>query len=228
MTKHSLRIAPTELPKSLAWQGEPLGRRAVLTRLGAAAALALWPRLPAVRAAARDTIYQRIWDADQPPSGIPAIAMDEAGDPARGFVRVDERGGRDPQHRLFAEVNIPAHKRRTYDLCKALFDNYRLDQTKPEDNQPAEAREILALLEAVADAPPMAAARAHLERQNGASYSTDAWQELIFELWFRQFDDGSNLDLSGFEHVVVGEQKGSEVNGHHFWYEGDAVSRLWK
>ena len=203
----------------MAWQGEPLGRRAVLARLGAAAALALWPRLPAVRAATRDTIYQRIWDADQAGSGIPAIAMDEVGDPTRGFVRVDERGGRDPQHRLFAEVNIPAPKRRSYDLCKALFDNYRLDQTKPEDNQPAEAREILALLEAVADAPPMAAARAHLERQNGASYSTDAWQELIFELWFRQFDIGSNLDLSGFEHVVVGEQKGSEVNGHHFWYK---------
>ena len=167
----------------------------------------------------RATVYQRIWDVDQSASGLPAIAMDEAGDPARGFVRVDEDGGRDPEHRLFAEVNIPARKRRTYDLCKALFDNYRLDQTKPEDNRPEEAREILALLEAVADAPPMAAARAHLKRQNGASYSDDAWQELIFELWFRQFDDGRNLDLSGFEHVAVGEQKGSEVNGHHFWYK---------
>ena len=164
----------------------------------------------------------------KPVAAFPRLPWTTTGDAARGFVRVDERGGRGPQHRLFAEVNIPAHKRRTYDLCKALFDNYRLDQTKPEDNQPAEAREILTLLEAVADAPPMAAARAHLERQNGAGYSTDAWQELIFELWFRQFDLGSNLDLSGFEHVVVGEQRGSEVNGHHFWYEGDAVSRWWK
>jgi Endoribonuclease XendoU len=129
-----------------------------------------------------------------------------------------QRGGRDPEHRLFAEVQIPAHKRRTYDLCQALFDNYRLDQSKPEDNQSAEAREILALIEAVADSAPMVAARAHLEARNGASYSSDAWQELIFELWFRQFDDGRNLDLSAFEHVVVGEQKGGEVNGHHFWY----------
>jgi poly(U)-specific endoribonuclease len=197
-----------------------LGRRAFLVRLGTVTAgLAIWPSARDLRAAVREPIYQRIWDADQAGSGIPAIAVDEAGDPARGFVRVDQRGGRDPEHRLFAEVQIPAHKRRTYDLCKTLFDNYRLDQTKPEDNQPEEAREIIALLEAVADSPPMAAARAHLERQNAARYSSDAWQELIFELWFRQFDDGRNLDLSAFEHVVVGEQRGGEVNGHHFWYK---------
>jgi hypothetical protein len=189
-------------------------------RLGTVAAgLAIWPSAHDLRAAARESIYQRIWDADQAGNGIPAITPDQAGDPARGFVRVDQRGGRDPEHRLFAEVIIPGHKRRTYELCKALFDNYRLDQSKPEDNRPGEAREILALLAAIADAPPMAAARAHLERANGASYSSDAWQELIFELWFRQFDDGRNLDLSGFEHVAVGEQRGGEVNGHHFWYK---------
>ena len=92
---------------------------------------------------------------------------DQAGDPAQGFVKVDKRAGRDPEHRLFAEVHIPAHKRRSYDLCKALFDNYRLDQTKPENNRPEEAREILALLEALTDSAPMAAAREHL-RANAA------------------------------------------------------------
>ena len=55
--------------------------------------------------------------------------------------------------------------------------------------------------------------------QRGKSYSREAWQELIFDVWFRQFDDGRNLDLSGFEHVAVGEQKGGTVNGHHFWYK---------
>jgi hypothetical protein len=195
-----------------------LGRRQVLGRLGAAAALALAPWSRA-RAAASSAIYQRIWDADQAASGIPAIAAGEAGDPARGFVAVDERATRDPDHRLFAEVRIPEPKRRTYDLCKALFDNYRLDQSKPEDNRPEEAREILELLGAVADSAPMAAARAHLEDQRGESYSRDAWQEVIFDVWFRQFDDGRNLDLSAFEHVAVGEQKGGAVNGHHFWYK---------
>jgi poly(U)-specific endoribonuclease len=197
-----------------------LQRRVFLTRLGAAAAaLAIGPSSTAVRAAGRGTIYQRIWDADQAANGIRAIARDEAGDPARGFVRVDERGGRDPEHRLFAEVLIPARKRRTYDLCKALFDNYRLDQSRAEDNRPEEAREILELLEALTDSAPMAAAREHVEAQNGERHSRDEWQELIFDVWFRQFDDGRNLDLSGFEHVAVGEQKGGKVDGHHFWYK---------
>jgi hypothetical protein len=47
----------------------------------------------------------------------------------------------------------------------------------------------------------------------------EAWRELIFDVWFRQFDDGRNRDLSGFEHVAVGEQNGGAVNGHHFWYK---------
>jgi hypothetical protein len=197
----------------------PLRRRAFLVQLGAAAtALAIAPS-SSVRAAAQDAIYQRIWDADQSASGIPAIGIHETGDLERGFVRVDERGERDPEHRLFAEVRIPAQKRRSYDLCKALFDNYRLDQRRPEDNRPEEAREILALLEAVADSAPMAVAREHLQARNGGRYSHEQWQELIFDLWFRQFVYGQNLDLSGFEHVAVGEQRGGEVNGHHFWYK---------
>jgi poly(U)-specific endoribonuclease len=65
----------------------------------------------------------------------------------------------------------------------------------------------------------MAAAREHLESRSGGSFSHGAWQELIFAVWFRQFDDGRNFDLSAFEHVVVGEQKGGKVNGHHFWYK---------
>jgi hypothetical protein len=197
-----------------------VGRRAFLAHLAAtAAALAVCPSPARLRAAAPDDVYQRIWDVDQAANGIPAIALEQPGDPRRGFVKVDESAGRDPEHRLFAEVRIPAHKRPTYDLCKALFDNYRLDQGKREDNRPDEAREILALLDAVADSAPMAVAREHVQARNGGRQSRDAWQELIFDLWFRQFDDGGNLDLSGFEHVAVGEQKGGRVNGHHFWYK---------
>ena len=221
MTRRRSGIDRTELPKTSARQGALLlGRRAFLARLGAAAAaLAIAPSSTAPRAAARDAVYQRIWDLDQSGSGIPAIIADETGDPAQGFVKVDERGGPDAQHRLFAEVHIPARKRRTYALCKALFDNYRLDQGRPEDNRPEEAREILELLETIAESAPMAAAREHVAAQNGARYGRDEWQELIFEIWFRQFDDGRNRDLSAFEHVAVGEQKGGKVNGHHFWYK---------
>ena len=220
MAKHRLGIPSTHLSKRSIGHGPLIGRRAVLARLGAAAAtLALAPSSTAARAAGRDLVYQHIWDVDQATNGIPAIPADQAGNLAQGFVKVDMRAGRAPEHRLFAAVHIPSHKRRSYDLCKALFDNYRLDQTKSEDNRPEEARETLALLEGLTDSAPMVAAREHLEGQSGARFSRDAWQELIFDIWFRQFDDGRNLDLSAFEHVAVGEQKGGRVNGHHFWYK---------
>jgi poly(U)-specific endoribonuclease len=220
MAEHDPSIRPPELSERSADAGALLGRRAFLAFVGAgAAALALAPCSIAVRAAGPGDVYQRIWDLDQAANGVPAISAEQDGDRARGFVKVDERAGGGPEHRLFAEVHIPPHKRPSYDLCKALFDNYRLDQTKREDNRPEEAREILALLEAVADSAPMAAAREHVEARDGTRYSRDAWQELIFDVWFRQFDDGRNVDLSGFEHVAVGEQRGGKVNGHHFWYK---------
>jgi hypothetical protein len=178
--------------------------------------VAIGPR-PAALAAG--SVYQRVWDADQAARGVPAIPASAQGDRHQGYVKVDERAGQGPEHRLFAEVHIPERKRQTYDLCRALVDNYRLDQTKGEDNRPEEARETLELLEVVTDSAPLAIAREHLEQGRGERYSRDAWQELIFDVWFRQFDDGRNRDLSGFEHVAIGEQRGGTVNGHHFWYK---------
>lgn len=162
--------------------------------------------------------YQRLWDADQQHRGIPAIRARDRGDKAIGFVRVDEQGGQDRDHRVIAEVSIPEAKRETYDLTKALFDNYRLDQTKPEETSQAEAREMLALLEPLTDSAPMEEVKQQIGDLRSKSYSRDEFQGLIFDIWFRQYNDGRNLDLSGFEHVVVGEQKEGTVSGYHFWY----------
>jgi hypothetical protein len=170
-------------------------------------------------AADAPSIHQRIWDADQSASGLRALGPGERGDPREGFVVVAETSARQASHRLFAEVRIPDHKRLTYDLARALFDNYRLDQTKDEVDTPEEAREILALLEAVTDSPPMALARAHVEALEGRGLSRDQWQERIYQVWFRPFDLGRNLDLSGYEHVMVGEQRGGRIGGYHFWYK---------
>ena len=196
-----------------------LDRRAFLGRLAASSAL-LGPSLAWRPAWAADgTIYQRIWDADQSHRGIPALPAAERGDERVGYVRVAEVGEGNPEHRLFVEVHIPDEKRLTYDLCRQLFDNFRLDQTKRELTTAEEAQEILALLDAITDSAPMAEARRHLEAVRGKTYGREIWQELLFELWFRPFDHGRNLDLSGFEHVVVGEQKAGEVSGYHFWYK---------
>lgn len=197
-------------------------RRGFLARLAGASALAaLGPALvPAARALAPsdDGIWQRIWDADQAERGIPAILSGQRGDPDIGYVRIDERADAPPEHRLFAEVKIPERKRLTYDLCRALFDNYRLDQTKTEDTMPVEAQEVLALLDAITDSAPMQAACEHVGERTGRTFSRDEWQETLYRIWFRPFDLGRNRDLSGFEHVVVGEQKGPDVSGQHFWY----------
>lgn len=198
-------------------------RRGFLARLaGAAASAALGPALiPAARALSPidDGIWQRIWDADQAERGIPAILADQPGDLATGFVRIDERADARPEHRLFAEVQIPEGKRLTYDLCRTVFDNYRLDQIRGEETTPEDAREILALLDAITDSAPMRLACAHVEARLGRSYTRDQWQETLYAIWFRPFDLGRNRDLSGFEHVAVGEQNGGEVSGYHFWYK---------
>jgi hypothetical protein len=57
----------------------------------------------------------------------------------------------------------------------------------------------------------MAAARAHVEMEHRGSYSSDACQELIFDIRFRQFDGRAQPQLSGFEHDAAGEQKGGKL-----------------
>lgn len=198
-----------------------LDRRRLLGGLGAGvvgAPLLLRPRRSR-SAQGEASIHQRIWDADQHANGLRPLAVGEAGDPDQGYVVVAETDSREPDHRLFAEVHLPDRKRRTYDLAQVLFDDYRLDQTKPEEVTPEEARGILALLDAVTDSAPMAVARDHVERLEGRRYSRDAWQERLYDIWFRPFDLGRNLDLSGFEHVMVGEQHGGRIGGYHFWYK---------
>ncbi|MEM9440749.1 MAG: hypothetical protein AAGA73_09925 [Pseudomonadota bacterium] len=194
-------------------------RRQALQAAATAASVFAFPTLLLKNAEASDAdSYQRVWDADQSHRGVPAIGPRERGDTANGFVRVDENGGDNPNHRVIAEVSIPERKRLTYDLTKPLFDNYRLDQTKREDTTQAEAQEMLALLDAVTDSAPMEAAKDLIGQRQGVAYSRDEFQNLLFDIWFRQYDMGRNVDLSGFEHVVVGEQKEGTAGGHHFWY----------
>jgi hypothetical protein len=163
-------------------------------------------------------IYQRIWDADQQEHGLPALRPNESKDAERGYVVVDESGaGR--SHRVLADVHIPDAKRDTYELAKRLFNNYTLDQTKPELNTPEEDEEVRHLLQTTLDTSPMRVAQEYVARQLDAPISDHAWYQMLWDVWFRQFDDGHNRDLSGFEHVIVGEQKGSKAQGYHFWYK---------
>ena len=164
-------------------------------------------------------IYQEIWDADQQGSGIRPVLREEEGDELTGFIVVNEKYTQDPNQKLFTRVVIPEHKMHTYNLCKKLFNNYSLSQGKPEIQTPEEDEEIHNLLEAIVDTKPMKAARQWLELQTGEEYNVSRWYKLLLDIWFTRFTQSSGIDLSAFEHVVVGEQDGSTVSGYHFWYK---------
>lgn len=119
-------------------------------------------------------IYQAIWNADQSGSGIqPLLATsDETGQQERGFIRVLTRTEtlRDPN--ILFDLTLPAHKRTTYELAQALFDNYSLDEQHTEEETPQEREEIHDLLDAVVDSPPMMVARQYLEEATGTSVSS--------------------------------------------------------
>ena len=165
-------------------------------------------------------IYQQLWDADQRGSGLPAILAGSAKpDAAKGYVEVSEHSSADADHRVIPEVSIPIEKQTTYLLCERLFNNYVLDQTKPDPESSEEPAEIDTFLDVAMASEVMELARLYAEEQTGESFSAGRWYALMRELWFGRFDSGGGEDLSGFEHVFVGEQKGGKLGGYHFWYK---------
>ena len=173
-------------------------------------------------------IYQEIWDADQGHCGIKAVKKGNTIDAvtkAQGYVVVDEKKDAGKDHKLIVEVVIPAEKEESYRRVATLFNNYTLDQTKPEINKPEEAKEVQEFIEAVYKSPPMQVARDYVSQQyqqrgvKDEELTDNEWWAILERVWFEQFDDGANTDLSGFEHVLVGEQKQGKVQGYHFWYK---------
>jgi len=169
-------------------------------------------------------IYQQIWDADQNGNGVRPFFDDQPAhdsDEATGFVKVNSRLNTDTSAilKVLPQVVIPASKMKTYDLCKKLFENYTLSEREKEVETPEEREEAHDFVDAIVDTPPMMVARAFVEQQTGTTITRDRWYTTVLELWFRSFSEGQNPDLSGFEHVLVGEQKGGVAEGYHFWWK---------
>ena len=164
-------------------------------------------------------IYQQIWDADMSGNGIQPILYGQKGDNATGFVVVNEKNTRNKGHKLFPKVVIPKHKKETYTLCKLLLDNYRLDKTKNEHISFAEEQEVHDFLEAIVDTKPMKIVRRYLSQKSGQTYSSNRWYNFLKQIYFTPFSMGRSSSLTGFEHIVVGEQKEGAVSGYHFWYK---------
>lgn len=166
-------------------------------------------------------IYQEIWNADQSQNGVEAILDSEVGSEEQGYVKVNSQLDKtsDPDLRVLTKVHIPESKKNTYELCRRLFNNYTLAEPMPEFETPEERREIHDFVSAITETEPMEAARCYIQQETGTTVSRERWYNTIVEMWFRRFSSGGDPELSGFEHVVVGEQEKSKVQGHHFWWK---------
>lgn len=163
-------------------------------------------------------IFQEIWTADMEGNGLQPILSTEDGDQSLGYVIVDTEIC-DSEHHILKEVFIPEHKRKSYELVEKLFDNYTLNQTKKEKNTLTELKEVEAFLRMAIDSPPCCLAKQFIEEKTNQNLSEKQWYTYLHNLWFRQFDWEMAKDLSGFEHVFIGEQKRRKLVGHHFWYK---------
>lgn len=167
-------------------------------------------------------IYQEIWTADQAHAGLKAVKKgDEISAETRkqGYVVVDEKPEAGREHKLIPDVFIPEGKANSYKRVEKLFNNYTLDQTKRENSFPEEVAEVQTFIEEVYKTPPMEVARQYLAAQANREVSYDEWWAVLQRIWFEHFDLGKGKDLSGFEHVLVGEQEQGKLKGYHFWYK---------
>lgn len=166
-------------------------------------------------------IYQEIWNADQAQNGVEAILDTHNGTQQQGFVKVNSSldESSNPDLKVLSEVHIPPNKMQTYELCRKLFNNYTLEERMRENDTPEEEREIHDFVTAIRDTQPMQVARDYIERQTGSPITPEHWHNTLVELWFKRFSSGGDPELSGFEHIVVGEQESLKVQGYHFWWK---------
>ncbi|MCG8685787.1 MAG: hypothetical protein MI892_12985, partial [Desulfobacterales bacterium] len=166
-------------------------------------------------------IYQEIWNADQEGNGVEPILDTEPGSRDDGYVMVNSRLGAESNKdlKVLPDAYIPDHKKSTYDACASLFNNYALAESMEEHDTAQERQEVHDFVSLIIETEPMEVARAYIARESGSTVSKERWYNTIFEMWFRKFSMGGDPALTGFEHVVVGEQEKSKVQGYHFWWK---------
>jgi len=165
-------------------------------------------------------IYQRIWEADQNENGIQPILDTQTGNPEKGYVKVNSNLNQQNEDlRVLSDLHIPENKKQTYLLGLKLFDNFALSERAEEIDTAEERTEVHDFVDAIIDTAPMQVARAYIAEQTGSSLTRQRFYNTIMEMWFRKYAQSGDPHLSGFEHVIIGEQDGSKAKGYHFWYK---------
>lgn len=163
-------------------------------------------------------IYQEIWNADMKGNGLKPILPEETGDESQGYVVVDTKNC-NPQQHIIQKVVIPKEKEESYRLVEKLFNNYSLDESKNERNTLDESKEVEQFLDMAIKSEPLKIAKKYIEEKANHEYTYLQWYTYLHDIWFRQFNSDNGRDLSGFEHIFIGEEKGRTLNGYHFWYK---------
>ncbi|XP_046401731.1 endoribonuclease CG2145-like [Ischnura elegans] len=115
-------------------------------------------------------------------------------------------------------VNPKALEKPTIQKLRPLFDNYNPDVRDPEDITTQEEYEESSFLDAIFDTPIMAKTHNFLAKKGYVSSDLDTFKEEFYNVWFGMYQKkASEPNSCGFEHVFVGELKGTEVGGFHNW-----------
>ena len=174
-------------------------------------------------------IYVELWNLDQQNNGL---SVSLSGDPSAD-IHLQEQGeaagnadnAQDPLIVVHQSAKLDAL---VYQTVKPLFDNYTLTDRQAESVTPAEALEVDNFLDAVVTTKVMRRCLKYLNDNSlveGDPEVTTAELKMLlqhqwFDLFTNNFNGNSNSQVSGFEHVFVGDKNsGGQIGGHHFWYK---------
>jgi len=102
-------------------------------------------------------------------------------------------------------------------LLYKLFDNYIANENDPEDVTSGELQEVDDFLNEVMSSDVMKTVHEFLASKGEVPADSSEFQAFLKQIWFDLYERNHALSSSGFEHVFVGEKKGSEVGGLHNW-----------
>ncbi|XP_071099515.1 uridylate-specific endoribonuclease B-like [Haliotis cracherodii] len=122
---------------------------------------------------------------------------------------------------LFNNISHEFFNRNTYRLFINLLDNYDPNVRVLETLTASERHETEAFLDGVVATDTMSFLRHYLAQQGVIQDTTIDLRNLLKTLWFDLYPRRSRgvVSSSGFEHVMVGELRGSRVTGFHNWIQ---------
>ncbi|ESO86432.1 hypothetical protein LOTGIDRAFT_129256, partial [Lottia gigantea] len=163
-------------------------------------------------------IAQTLWDADIHRFGPADLKVNYQGHTARGPVYLTKCFSR-----FFTFVNEAKLNGPTYKAMLDLWDNYHTSESIRETSDAAYQTDVDAFLNTVLNTSVMQIANKYLvdnsKYPNHIAAGQVAFKSKLQELWFHRYSrkSGGITNSCGFEHIFLGEFKGSSVSGFHNW-----------